>query len=353
MFLSYVHSFRAVAIMFVVGGHALWIFDWPADDPTKNVLADVIENGTVLFIFIAGFFFHHLAHKYTYRDYLTKKVKNVLLPFVVMASPAVVESALNPAVCGQYPQLDHTSVPYRLGWFLVNAGAGINRPLWFVPMITLFYLAAPLFMLFVRNPRLFALLGVLIPLSLFAHRAAYPNLDILALAVYYLSAYVAGMWASHERSRIEALLDRTWPWLLALWGLMVVAMVVFADHHGNYEGVQLFSQEHGVVDWLFLQKILLCFVLLGVMKRFEKPIAPSLEFLGAVSFAIFFVHYYFVILIRHVLLAIDGITGSTQLVMGSALGWLIGLATVLGLSVGTVAAVRRVFGRRSRYLIGS
>jgi probable poly-beta-1,6-N-acetyl-D-glucosamine export protein len=353
MFLSYVHSFRAVAIMFVVGGHALWIFDWPEDDVTRNVIADVIENGTVLFIFIAGFFFHHLAHKYTYRGYLTKKVKNVLMPFVLMASPAVVESALNPNVYGQYPQLAHTSAPYRLGWFLVNAGAGINRPLWFVPMITLFYLAAPLFMLFVRYPRMFALLGVLIPLSLFAHRAAYPNLDILALSVYYLSAYLAGMWASHERSRLEPLLERMWPWLIALWGVMVLAMVVFADHHGNYEGAYLFSQEHGVIDWLFLQKLLLCFALLGMMKHFEKPIAPSLEFLGTVSFAVFFVHYYFVIAIRHVLATIDRITGSTHLVMGSALGWITGFAAVLGLTLGTIKVVRRVLGPRSRSIIGS
>jgi hypothetical protein len=353
MFLSYVHSFRAVAIMFVVGGHSLWIFDWPDDDTTKSVLADIIENGTVLFIFIAGFFFHHLAHKYTYRDYLWKKVTNVLLPFVVMSSPAVVESALNPHVYGQYPQLAHSSVPYRLGWFLVNAGAGINRPLWFIPMITLFYLAAPLFMLFVRYPRLFALLGVLIPFSALAHRAAYPNLDILALSAYYLSAYVAGMWASHERLRVEAFLERTWAWLLALWGLMVLAMVVLTDHHGNYEGAHLFSQEHGVVDWLFLQKLLLCFVLLGMTRRFEKPIAPSLELLGSASFAVFFVHYYFVIVIRHGLLALDASTGSTAFVIGSALGWFIGFATVLALSVGTVTVVRRVLGRRSRNIIGS
>ena len=149
---------------------------------------------------------------------------------------------------GQYPQLNGTSAVYRYLWFMIKGGAGNNKALWFVPMITFFYLAAPLFMQFIRRPRLYLLLIVLIPLSAFAHRGAAPNLDTLGLTIYYLPVYLLGMWASQYRAQMETVLDRFWLWLIAAWTAMVFAMAVFSSHHGNYEGQYLFSQEHGPID---------------------------------------------------------------------------------------------------------
>jgi hypothetical protein len=351
-FLSYAHSFRGIAILMIVGGHAIWVFDWPEDSLVRNGLADLLENGTVLFVFVAGFFFHYLSARFEYWDYLGKKLKNVILPYCLMAAPSVLISSLVPSFYHEYPALEGRGFVFRAGWFLINAGAGLNRALWFIPMITLFYLAAPLLMFFVRYPRLFLLVPPLVIVSAFAHRDAYPNLDILGLAFYYLSAYLAGMWASHQRARLEKLLPRIWPWLAAAVAVATILMVTLADHHGNYEGARLFSQEHGVIDWVFLQKMLVCLTLLGVTMQFQRQIAGPLKFFGDTSFAIFFIHYYFIVIVAHIITAVSASTG-LPLTQGGFLPWMIAFTVVVAASVGCIAAARKLLGRRSRMIIGS
>lgn len=352
MFLSYVHSFRAIAILFVVAGHSIWILQWPVDSVMCNALADGLENGTVMFVFVAGFLFHHLSKRFQYKDYLGKKFKNVILPYLLIATPASVEGALNPHFYLRYPEIAGTPVVYRFFWFMIKGGASSNKALWFIPMITIIYLAAPIFMQFVNRPRLYLLLVALVPLSLLAHRDASPNLDTLGLTLYYLPAYLLGMWTSQYRTRVEPYLDRFWVWLLVAWTAMYVAMVVIAQHHGNYEGDHLFSDEHGLIDWLFAQKLLLTFALLGLIRRFEQALAKPLDGLAESSFTIFFLHCYILDIIVTVAGVLSGLFGY-PLLAGSITTWFTCFIIAAGASYGIALATRRLFGVRSRYLIGS
>ena len=70
MFLSYIHSFRAVAILFIVAGHCVYLFEWEAIRWQERLMKSLMQNGTVLFVFVAGFLFQHLSHKFEYRRYL-------------------------------------------------------------------------------------------------------------------------------------------------------------------------------------------------------------------------------------------------------------------------------------------
>jgi Acyltransferase family len=206
MFLRYVHGFRAVAIVVIVAGHAVFTLTWPATSPTRDILLDVLDGGTVLFVFVAGFLFHHLAGRFAYRDYLTKKLQYVIVPYVLVSIPAIVVTLRFTDLPARFPELAGTPAAYQAVWLLAKGGATLNYPLWFVPMIALFYLAAPLFMLFVRRPRLYAVLLVLVPYSLLAHRTDELNTPVIAL--YFLPAYLIGMWASEYRDRLEVVLDR-------------------------------------------------------------------------------------------------------------------------------------------------
>src|SRR4029453_15378019 len=116
-----------------------------------------------------------------------------------ISTPASLEGALSPHFYLRYPELDGASVAYRFFWFMIKGGASSNKALWFIPMITIIYLAAPIFMQFVKRPRLYVLLIALVPFSLLAHRDASPNLDTLGLTLYYLPAYLLGMWTSQYR----------------------------------------------------------------------------------------------------------------------------------------------------------
>lgn len=346
MFLRYVHGFRAVAIVVIVAGHAVFSLTWPATSPTRDILLDVLDGGTVLFVFVAGFLFHHLSGRYEYRDYLTKKLQYVIVPYVLVSIPAVVITLRSGELPARFPELAGTPEVYQALWLLAKGGATFNYPLWFVPMIALFYLAAPLFMLFVRHPRLYVALLVLIPYSLLAHRTDELNTPVIAL--YFLSAYLTGMWASEHRVRLEPWLDRSWVALCAAWLASVAAMFLLLDHHGNYYGIAPFSQEHGPVDWMFAQKLLLCFTLLALMRRLDAVLGDRLQALGDASFTIFFVHGYALVAFQ---VGWRLATGSPP--PGSAWLALALTAAVVAATLAGTLVTKRVLGRRSRYLIGS
>lgn len=346
MFLRYVHGFRAVAIVVIVAGHAVFTLTWPATSPTRDILLDLLDGGTVLFVFVAGFLFHHLAGRFVYRDYLTKKLQYVILPYVLVSIPAIVVTLRFTDLPGRFPELAGTPEAYQALWLLLKGGATFNYPLWFVPMIALFYLAAPLFMLFVRHPRLYLVLLVLVPYSLLAHRT--DELDTPVIALYFLPAYLAGMWASEHRVRLEAVLDRFWIALTAAWFASVAAMFLLLDHHGNYYGLAPFSQEHGLIDWMFAQKLLLCFTLLAVMRRIDRRVGDRLRALGDASFTIFFVHGYALVAVQVGWGVLMGYPPQ-----GSAPAALVLTAAVVAGAMAGTTLTQRLLGKRSRYLIGS
>lgn len=264
----------------------------------------------------------------------------------MVSIPAVAITLKYTDLTERFPQLAGTSEGYQAVWLLLKGGATFNYPLWFIPMITLFYLAAPVFIQFVRHPRLYVVLVVLIPLSMLAHRS--DELDTVGIAVYFLPAYLAGMWASHHRAALEPVLDR---WLVALSVAFVgsvAAMLLPLDHHGNYYGAYPFSQEHGLIDWMFAQKLLLCFTLLAVLRRLDAAIGERLRFLGDTSFSLFFVHGYVLFAFQQVW----GVIAGGPPPGGVALTIALTIAVVLA-TLGGTAVAKSVLGRRSRYLIGS
>lgn len=346
MFLRHVHNFRAVAMLVIVGGHAVEELDRTTDPPVTNFLFDLFDSGTVLFVFVAGFLFEHLSRNFRYRDYLHRKLRNVLIPYLVISIPAVlltaflVDNQAFPAAVRESP------VVLQIGWMLGTGSGTFNYAMWFIPMITLLYLAAPLFMQLVRHPRLYLLALPLLAVSVIAHRP--PESVTPAILLYFLPAYVIGMWASHQRERLEPLLRRGWWVLCALFVAAVVHRSLTSPWHGGEHVSGLFSGEFGLIDEMLLMKLLLCFAVLGLMLRFDGRIGNRLRFLGDVSFTIYFVHCYFLAVIRH---GYPYFTGTD--LPGTLVTWLVVAVVTLGVTAACAAVGRRVLGRHSRYLIGS
>jgi len=310
----------------------------------RDFLADFFENGTVLFVFVSGFLFQHLSARFDYRDFLSKKFRNVVLPYLIISTPAVLY-ALHGHPTDTFPQLDHTSSLYQALWLYTKGGAHINYPLWFIPMITVYFLLAPAFMLFVRQPRLYWLLLLMIPTSLVAHRPPFPNLDLFHLSVYYLSAYVTGMCCSQFRTRLEPVLNKFALPLTVVYMLAFVAHFHWSRFHGNYEVSHIFSTEKGLIDWIFALKLMLCFVLWATMLRLDRVVAPHLRFLADTSFAIFFVHMYFIFSIH--------VAEHWHSMEGGLLSWFTELVSVLVCCVFSIWIARKLLGSKSRLVIGS
>ena len=103
---------------------------------------------------------------------------------------------------------------------------------------------------------------------------------------------------------------------------------------------------------MFLQKILLSFTLLGVIRQYDYRLAKPLEGLASSSFSIFFLHCYVLDIIVLVATDFGRLTGHYPLA-GNPMNWLITFAIGVGVSYGIAVACQRLLGTRSRYLIGS
>ena len=88
-FLRYVHNFRGLAILMIVAGHIAGLLTFVAHPGLNAAIQSLTINGSVYFVFIAGFLFQFLSRKYQYNRYLEKKVKNVILPYVLVSIPAI------------------------------------------------------------------------------------------------------------------------------------------------------------------------------------------------------------------------------------------------------------------------
>jgi len=48
-------------------------------------------RGTALFVFISGFLFHHIFYsRFNYRAFISRKIKDVLVPYLVLSTPYVI-----------------------------------------------------------------------------------------------------------------------------------------------------------------------------------------------------------------------------------------------------------------------
>jgi peptidoglycan/LPS O-acetylase OafA/YrhL len=323
------------------------VFQWREHALLATFLLDLFENGTVLFVFISGYLFQYLERpdRFRYGPFLGKKLLHVVLPYLVVSTPAVVHALLHYKITSSYPELKGTSLGYQALWLYAKGGAHLNYPLWFIPMITLYYLAAPLFIALARRPRWQRIVFILVPVSLLAHRPSYPNLDTLQLAFYYLSAYVAGMYVCQRRDRLEPWLNEWYVWIGALFVVLLLGHWWLSPYHGNYGARHLFSFERGLIDWLYLQKLVLALFVLGLMYRVRSYALTALNALATLSFTIFFVHMY----------ALHGVRVVTRAapLEGNLWKWLAVCAGTVALSAAGAAFGRRVLGKQSRVLIGA
>jgi len=348
-FLSEIHSFRAVAIISVVMTHVVDLLDWPVPPSlTERLIYSVAQNGTVLFLFVAGFLFQHLSARFQYADYLRGKVRNVIIPYLVISLPIIV-----------YQYWRHKGIfaggrPTDVGglvWQVARAlGLAMHQevPFWFIPMIAVLYLAAPLLLFIDRHPRGYWLIAPLLALSMFAHRPSqYEHIGQSLL--YFLPAYLFGMCFSHYREGAMALV-RLWRWpLTALSVALVVIEVWGLGRGGAIFSERSFSTEAGVADLNMLLKLLESVLLVSLLSepRVDARLRTKLDYLAGASFGVFFVHRPLIVLVVNLCRRFGH-----QEIAGGVGNLLMITAVSTALSLLVVAGVRAVAGKRSRYIVG-
>jgi surface polysaccharide O-acyltransferase-like enzyme len=230
----------------------------------------------------------------------------------------------------------------RVGFLYLYGGSQINQALWFVPVMCVIYLMAPLFWQMLKHRWSFAVLCVLLPLALLEHRPLAAKYHNFALVLYFLPAYLLGMWIGLHRVRVIAATRR---FGIAV-GIAIVAIIAGHFSLTTYTGTYVddaFSGTQGLIDWIYVQKILIFPLLMTALQALDKVKMPALDYIATCSFGIYFVHIYILTGFLKYVHAVEGGVFSTLAV------------TVLtaGASLLLVHLVRSMFPSRSRMLVGS
>ncbi|MBL7856245.1 MAG: acyltransferase family protein [Cyclobacteriaceae bacterium] len=329
-FLSYIHSFRGVAILFVVIGHTIVIS--PDSNRLQTIIFSIFHNGTVLFVFIAGYLFQYLSSKFEFRDYCKKKFQNVIFPYLIISIPAIV-LALRPtsfpfkAVVENIPDFGTWSTVSKVLFYYITGGHLL--PLWFIPMITIFYAIAPLLLKLDRNPKAYLILPLLVVVSILVERQAAIYIHISF--IHFLSVYLFGMFFSHYNERI--LNQPTW------------AAVLLTGLYFLFLGITFFKPSH-YGSWMYIQKMLLCWPLIFFLRKFDNYVPKKItNILADLSFGIFFFHFYFLMLIQYLFKDKDLHLSALALMILSP-------TIILILNVLFLLISKKILGKYSKFLLG-
>ena len=331
MYLGYIHYFRALAIFFIVAGHSIDFFTW--SDNQQNIeraLRILISNGSVIFVFIAGYLFQHLLVKYQHKKYFIGKFKNVILPYILVSIPAVLIFVVfmqrDTVWSGFYdePLWLQAIYFYLTGFHLA--------PLWFIPMIALFYIAAPLLVKLDKMKGFYLILPLAMLLSCFVGR----GLPVQSF-IHFFSVYLLGMYCSHYKAQINEVISTTK--FLVIFAALVIGLAISE-----------FIYMQGTMTFLnYLQKMSMSMFFLALFIRAgERLNFKVIRTIADTSFGVFFIHSYVLTATKMTIVQLygDKIEGSILLFP------FVALSTLL-ICVGIIVLIQKLLGNKSRYLVGS
>ncbi|MBO5947529.1 acyltransferase [bacterium] len=292
--LNYINVFRGLAILLIIMGHTMQFGD--ANSLAHIINCEIICGGTALFIFISGFLFQHLSPKFEYKNYLSKKWTNVIMPYLIISIPGII-------LCFMYPEAYKNSFAGLSAWLQIPLHITIGRvhniPTWFIPMIVIFFIFSWCFLKLEKKGILYKLLPILFLITMFFPRgiAEYENtigleyIDkyfvylkyIFTNFVHFLSLYVFGMYCSAHKEIIDKFYDkRFWLWLFMLGFSLFDIYLQYKYQYSNYT----------------ISKTFLTMLILAYLKHYDefilshKKTNKTLDFIAKYSFGLFFVHWY-------------------------------------------------------------
>jgi surface polysaccharide O-acyltransferase-like enzyme len=325
--------------MLIVCAHALPSFDWSADPMLERLIDGIANESSIFFFFIAGYLFQHLSGRFHYGHYLRQKAKTVIAPYLILSIPALLIFTVFAQRTGMWSWFYELSIWQQMGLFLLT-GKHL-APLWFVPTITLFYLAAPLFIkLDRRAPQFYWLILPLWLLSIYLGRNG--PIGPVEKGIYLLPVYMLGMVLSHFQVQGIALVARAWVPLLL---------------------VSLFGFVGEVAAWpqppfyFMIMKAPMALLMTVALLKWHTVFGRRLDYIAHISFGIFFIHAYFISALKvaftYLLVRRWYAGDGSSVIPGTLLNFLAFSAVVLFLSVVTIWAGQRLLGKHSRMIIGA
>lgn len=329
-FLNHINHMRGIAIVPVVVVHCIAIYTWEPGSAI-DVLTPLFRNINILFVFVSGFLFAHISAELNYGSFLKRRFNNVILPYLLISIPAI---AIYLVHLKQHPYLPPALLdlhPVTLAAFFILTGTHLG-PLWFIPMMAIFYGLSFVFLRLVDSRAIWLLLPAWFVLSEAVGRPA-DNVGPLQLALYFAPVYMLGMLCARLEPWVAPRVDRWLAPALAAGAVAAVASVLLPAR--------------GIAAPHLVLKTVVCLSVYMLLLSLPDRRIPALDLLARNAFAIFFVHGYLVGFGRLVL----GHGGHA--IPGTLPRLLLSIGIVLSASLAIALAARASLGARSRLLLGS
>ena len=292
--LNYINVFRGLAILLIVAGHSMQFGE--IGSLTQKLSVEIFAGGTALFIFISGFLFQHLSSKYEFKNYMSKKWTNVILPYLWTAVPGILLCFLFPLKYGN--ALDGLNPILQIPMML-SVGRIHNTPAWFIPMIILFFFSSWTLLQAEKKGILYKIMPVMFLVTIFFPRVDVDYNSTLGLAyatkyiayikyvvmgyIHFFSMYVFGMFCSASKNIIDKFWN--WRWIFIILMLATASLNIYSNiNYGWANGT--------------ISKIFLTIVALTYLKRYDEWLLSHeklnniLDIIAKYSFGIFFIHWY-------------------------------------------------------------
>lgn len=344
MYLKSFEYLRGIAIILIVAGHCYDISGWQIDTFGDRIVANIITGGTSLFVFISGFLFHHVFYpRYNYSRFMHKKIKNVLFPYLFMSIFGIGQALIiHGPFATTYFGPDTTLFDQFIRPVFLYLVTGGIFAYWYIPFIFCIFAMSPLFIAFIhcQRTRQVKITFCLLVVSLFLHRPV-DNFLVPQSIVFFTPIYLIGILCSLEKERVYTMFADRLLLLLAAIFMLAVLQAALTNVCGD---LQKSPFSFNGIDLNLLQKLLICMSLMVFMHRFENQDNFLLTRLAEASFAIYFLHGWFIFLISLMKKTYSPLHGLHLLPFSTAL--------VLTCSLLMAQAVKRAFPDHSRILIG-
>lgn len=324
---EYIHNLRGFAILLVIYGHAIAALN---SIDGIQLIRDLLVNGTVLFVVIAGYFFSVVETRYTYKKYLFSKLKNVVFPYIFLSVPALMIYTLGYKSQHTWVDIDVLSQSSLIEQiiFYLTTGSHLG-PLWFIPMIIVFYILFPFFKLIKYNSLFNFFIITSVVVSIFVGRPEH-NDNTLQSVIYFMPAYLTGIYIHANKGFISRVAVRSDIYI----GVCIILSLL----------LYLFFGYNSSLDMCI--KLLLSIFTFGFFyKHLDFKLKP-LGMLASISFYLFFVHGYLTGAAR-MWLQKTNFTGNSLLLSSTI------FIFVLLFSILSYFLLRRLFGERKKEFLGA
>ncbi len=350
-FLGYLHSFRGLAILIIVLGHAVvaaFIGAYGAFDETAPILiiSEIFyHDSTLYFAIISGLLFSKVLKPKGYYRFYRNKLKHILLPYLFVT---LVLTFIK--IKFYYESGFQENIVFYFSNVIKNLIFGkANFALWYIPVLFFLYFATPLLDVLKKTNRwtkMMFWLIILAPLVISRIQLLTEYVLRIETMLYFTGAYAFGMYIGSD-------LDEKLRVIMKFKEVIITTAIISTAvlFYFYYNEIDMIGNVSLKESFFYIQKIGFALIFMMFFKRFDDNQPQWLNPIASDSFSIYFIHASILYAITPLFRFILHATNFAPL--NIILAALILLLVTISISMLSVQICKKIFGKYSRMIIGA